>query len=43
LHRGTESRREEEDCRVHTGSWSRNALYAKVASLKRIPHSIGSQ
>ena len=55
LHHGTESRREEEDRRVRTGSWSRsnserqggwsvcNALYAKVASLKHIRHSIGSQ
>jgi len=26
LHRGTESRREEEDRRVRTGSWSRSNL-----------------
>jgi len=55
LHRGTESRREEKHRRVRTGSWSRsnsarqggwpvcNALYAKVASLKRQRHSIGRQ
>ena len=45
LHRGTESRREEEDRRVRTGSWSRsnsarqggwpvcNALYAYIVTL----------